>query len=229
MATPVHYVAEMSSVRLPQGGILSLTQAGADTLALDFNRVWNGSGVRLAAGRSAQPYCIFDQALRVTTRDPQDVLGRHIEGYLPTGADAPRLRQLMSEIEMWLFEHSANGTRAELKLPPISGFWLWGGGAPLSSLPAVQGSIVGDDIFFNALRAVANEKSDGGVIIAAQAPGSDGWNAVELGWLKDAVAQLRAGRISRLEVSAGDRCFSLSARAMRRIWRRSKPWWEMFA
>jgi hypothetical protein len=228
MATPVHYVAEMTSVRLPQGGILSLAQEGAETLAADFNRVWAGSGVRLAAGRSARLYCFFDQALHVTTRDPQDVLDRHIEEYLPTGADAPRLRQLMSEIEMWLFEHGANSARTELKLPPINGLWLWGGGAPLSSLPKVQGSIVGEDLFFNALRA-ANEKSAGGVIIAAQAPGSDGWNATESGWLKDAAAQLRAGRISRLEISAGDRCLSLSARALWRFWRNAKPWWECFA
>jgi hypothetical protein len=228
-ATPVHYVAEMASVRLPHGGILSLTPAGAESFALDFNRVWNGSGIRLSMGRSAQLYCIFDQALDVTTRDPQDVLGRHIEEYLPTGTNAPRLRRLMSEIEMWLFEHGANSARTELKLPPINGFWLWGGGAPLSSLPKVQGSIVGDDVFFNALRAAGNEKLDSGVIIAAQPAGSDEWNATASGWLKDAAARLRAGRISRLEISAGDRCFTLSARAMRRFWRRSKPWWELFA
>jgi hypothetical protein len=228
MATPVHYVAEMISVRLPQGGILSLAQADAETLALDFNRVWVGSGIRLEVGRSAKLHCIFDRTLHVTTRDPQDVLERRIEEYLPAGLDAPRLRQLMSEIEMWLFEHDANSTRTALKLPPINGLWLWGGGTPLSSLPKVQGSIRGDDVFFNALRAVGNEKSDSGIIIAAHAPGSDGWNATEAGWLKDAAAQMRAGRISRLEISAGDRCFSVSARAMRRFWRSSKPWWENF-
>jgi hypothetical protein len=226
LATPVHYVAEMTSVRMPQDGILSLQRADAEALALDFNRVWNGSGICLVAGGSARLYCIFDQTLNVATRDPQDVLDRYIEEYLPAGADAPRLRQLMSEIEMWSFEHGVNAARADAGLSRMSGLWLWGGGAPLASLPKVQGWAAGDDLFFNAFQG---EKTDSGVIVAAQAPGDDGWADVESRWLKPAVAQLRAGRLSWLELSAGDRCVTLPARAVRRFWRRSKPWWEFFA
>jgi hypothetical protein len=228
LATPVHYVAEMTSVRLSEDGILSMKPAAAATLAADFNRVWNGSGVRLLAGKSSSLYCIFDQLLNVTTRDPQDMLDRHIEEYLPTGADAPRLRQLMSELEMWLFEHGENSARAAAGLPRISGLWLWGGGAPLASLPSVQGWAAGDDVYFSALSAQRSETSDSGVIVAAATPGSDEWHDIESRWLKPAAAQLRAGRLSRLEISAGDRCFSLTARAIRRFWRRSKPWWESF-
>ncbi|HMH88017.1 MAG TPA: hypothetical protein VK523_05215 [Steroidobacteraceae bacterium] len=226
LATPVHYVADMTSVRMPQGGILSLMQADAETLALDFNRVWNGSGIRLAAGASARLYGIFDQTLNVTTRDPEDVLERHIEEYLPAGADAPRLRQLMSEIEMWLFEHEVNSTRAHAGAPRVSGLWLWGGGAPLASLPRVQGWAAGDDVFFSAFKG---EESGSGVIVASQAPGEGGWRDMESRWLEPAVAQLRAGRLSRLDLSAGERCVTLSARAVRRFWRRRKPWWEFFA
>jgi hypothetical protein len=228
LATPVHYVAEMTSVRLSEDGILSMQPAAAATLAADFNRVWNGSGVRLLAGKSSSLYCIFDQLLNVTTRDPQDMLDRHIEEHLPTGADAPRLRQLMSELEMWLFEHGENSARAAAGLPRISGLWLWGGGAPLASLPSVQGWAAGDDVYFSALSAQRSETSDSGVIVAAATPGSDEWHDIESRWLKPAAAQLRAGRLSRLEISAGDRCFSLTARAIRRFWRRSKPWWESF-
>jgi hypothetical protein len=228
LATPVHYVAEMTSVRLSEDGILSMQPAAAATLAADFNRVWNGSGVRLLAGKSSSLYCIFDQLLNVTTRDPQDMLDRHIEEHLPTGADAPRLRQLMSELEMWLFEHGENSARAAAGLPRISGLWLWGGGAPLASPPSVQGWAAGDDVYFSALSAQRSETSDSGVIVAAATPGSDEWHDIESRWLKPAAAQLRAGRLSRLEISAGDRCFSLTARAIRRFWRRSKPWWESF-
>ena len=228
LATPVHYVAEMTSVRLSEDGILSMKPAAAAALAADFNRVWNGSGVRLLAGKSSSLYCIFDQLLNVTTRDPQDVLDRHIEEYLPAGADAPRLRQLMSELEMWLFEHGENSARGSSNLPRISGLWLWGGGAPLASLPRVQGWAAGDDVYFSALSAQRSETSDSGVIVAAATPGSDEWHDIESRWLKPAAAQLRAGRLSRLEISAGDRCFSLTARAIRRFWRRSKPWWESF-
>jgi hypothetical protein len=235
LATPVHYVAEMTSVRLSGGGILSMTPVAAATLAADFNQVWNGSGVRMMAGGSAHLYCIFDQTLNVTTRDPQDVLDRHIEQYLPAGADAPRLRQLMSELEMWLFEHEGNSARATSSLPRISGLWLWGGGAPLASLPKVPGWAAGEDAFFGAFSAVSSGATadtgatpDSGVIVTSETPGGGGWDDLESRWLKPAAARLRAGRLSRLEISAGDRCFSLTARAIRRFWRRSKPWWESF-
>jgi hypothetical protein len=279
LATPVHYVAEMTNVRLSQNGILSIEGAAAETLALDFNHVWNGSGIRLIAGGSARLYCIFDQMLNATTRDPQEVLDRHIEEFLPAGPDAPRLRQLMSELEMWLFEHATNNARARLDLPRMNGLWLWGGGAPLASLPRLQGWVAGDDLFFNALRGQRSDsgeqsggdekpggrgksdsgeqsgggekpggcgKSDSGEtsesgetsgrratsysgVIIAQTPGDEGWDDMESRWIKPAVAQLRAGRVSRLEISAADRSFTLTARSMRRFWRRSKPWWESFA
>src|ERR1700678_3402810 len=235
VATPVHYVAEMSSVRLSQDGMLSLTRAGADSLAADFNRVWKGSGIHMTAGRSAQLFCSFDREMQVMTRDPEDVLGRHIEEFLPAGADSGRLRQLISETEMWLFEHDANRARTRLGAPVVNGLWFWGGGAPIASLPNLQGWAAGDDLFFNAFsgrtgaeRVPRDEKFPSGVVAAACAPGSESWQALESRWLRPALIELRAGRIERLQLSAADRSFTLTARGLRRIWRRRKPWWESF-
>jgi hypothetical protein len=227
VATPVHYIAEMSNVRLPLDGMLALSMASAETLAADFNRVWQGSGISLTAARSAQLLCTFQQALTVSTRDPQDVLGLHIEEFLPTGADSKRLRQLISETEMWLFEHPANQARRELRQPAVNGLWFWGGGAPLSSLPTMQGWTAGDDVFFNAIGRSRDEHLVNGVIAAGSGPSSSGWHQAE-SWLRAAAEQLRAGRISRLQISAEDRCFTVTARGLKRFWRRNKPWWEFF-
>ena len=238
VATPVHYTAEMTSVRLPPDGMLALNAAEAETLAANFNLVWKGSGIRMTAAgsppassapeRSAQLFCIFDRAVEVVTRDPEEVLGRHIEEFLPTGADSARLRQLISETEMWLFEHAANRARGQSGLPSINGLWFWGGGAPIASLPAVQGWSAGDDLFFNAFGVPRDEKFPSGVVAVTSIPGSDRWPEIESRWLRPAIAQLRAGRIARLQISAADRCFTLTARALRRFWRRTKPWWESF-
>jgi hypothetical protein len=235
VATPVHYVAEMTSVRLSQDGMLTPTAAAADTLAADFNRVWKGSGIQMTATRSAQLFCAFDREMQVATRDPEDVLGRHIEEFLPAGADAARLQQLISETEMWLYEHEANCARRELGLPAINGLWFWGGGTPIASLPDLQGWAAGDDLFFDAFsartdaaRAAAREKHPSGVVATGCVPGSEAWQALESRWLHPAVDALRAGRIQQLQLSAADRCFILTARGLRRIWRRRKPWWESF-
>ena len=230
VATPVHYLAEMSNVRLAGDGILSLRQSEADTLAAEFNRVWQGDGIRLLAGSRAGLFCITDQPLQVSTHDPQGVLGQHIELYLPSGEHAPRLRQLMSEIEMWLFEHGVNRARVAAGAPAINGLWLWGAGPALQSLPQVTGWAAGDDLLFNSFAARRGPQHTGsGVVASAAEPGTDEWRAVESQWLDGSLADLRAGRIGRLYLSAGKRCFSLSRGGAHRFWRRGRPWWESFA
>jgi hypothetical protein len=134
---------------------------------------------------------------------------------------------LISETEMWLFEHPANQARRELNLPAVNGLWFWGGGAPLTTLPKVQGWTAGDDVFFNAVGAPRDAHIASGVIAAGSGPGSSGWHQAE-SWLKAAAEQLRAGRISQLQISAEDRCFTATARGLKRFWRRRKPWWEWF-
>ncbi len=244
VATPVHYLVEMSNVRLSVDGILSLRQAEAGALADEFNRVWHGAGIRLLAGSRADLFCIVDQPLPVSTHDPEDVLGRHIERYLPTGEHAPRLRRLMSEIEMWLFDHAVNRARLAARapaagapaagtpaagMPVVSGLWLWGAGPVLASLPQVSGWTAGDDLLFNAFAAQRGPQPGiSGVAASPAEPGTEQWREVE-SWLEGSLADLRARRIGRLALSAGERCFSLSSSGTRRFWRRGRPWWESFA
>jgi hypothetical protein len=193
--------------------------------------VWKDAGVRLLAGRHAALFCVTDAALHASTHDPQDVLDRHIENFLPSGGGAPRLRGLMSEIEMWLFEHPVNIVRSAAGAPVVNGLWLWGGGPALSSLPPVQGWTAGDDAFFAAIspRHDSTRGSAAGVVVTAATPGTTEWHHVESTWLENSFRDLAAGRIARLVLSAGDRCVSVSSRGSRRFWRRSRPWWESFS
>jgi hypothetical protein len=221
LATPVHYVADMSSVRLPADGILSLSQAEADVLAVDFNCVWQDAGIRLLAGRRAL-YCAVDQALDATTHDPEGVLDQRIDNHLPTGSDGPRLRRLMSEIEMWLFDHAVNRSRTSDAAAVVNGLWLWGGGPALASLPPVEGWTAGDDPFFSAFPALPESSSDSasGVVVTAD---------MQSKRLERSLADLRSGRIKRLDLSAGGRCFSVGTGWNWRPWRRHRPWWEYFS
>jgi hypothetical protein len=183
----------------------------------------------------------------VATRDPEDVLDQHIENYLPAGPDAPRLRRLMSEVEMWLFEHAVNRTRLADAAPAVNGLWLWGGGPALASLPPVEGWTAGADPFFTAFGArperggrtlqrtpqepagaAGTSRAASGVVVIDAEPGTDAWRDAESRWLERSFADLRAGRIARLDLSAGDRCFSVRGRWNWRPWRRRKAWWEFF-
>jgi len=225
LATPVHYLAELSNVRFAGDGMLILDAHEAAALAQDFNRLWSGADVHLWAV-STRLFCGFDAPLEVMTQDPELARGRHLQGFLPAGRDAARLRRLMSEIEMWLFDHAVNQSRRRDSHLPISGLWLWGGGAPLGALPVVHGGAAGDDLLAEAFPAAGDRVAD--VMVAEAVPGGGAWKELESRWLEPTLADLRRGRITRLELSAGETRFALSARWRRRFWRRAKPWWEHF-
>ncbi len=245
LATPVHYEAAMTSVHLAPQGILRFEAAQAAQLAADFNRRFAGGGQRLIAGGGAL-IMVFDRALVADTHDPQEALGLDIGPFQAVGADANGLRRLGSEIEMWLFDHALNRPGATGGSPPVSGLWLWGGGAVVQRLPAIDGWTAGDDALFGAwpaaataaraaathavaLHTTAGHGSRSGVVVLSSPPGTDGWPAAEAHWLWPPAAELAAGRLRCLSLSAGRRCHAVDARFKWRLWRRPRPWWEYFA
>ncbi len=239
LATPVHYVAEMTTVRM---GALptALTPDEAQAMAADFNRIWNDGSVRLLASPAGQLLCLFTHALVTSTRDPAEAGGEPIDRYLASGVDARELRLLMSEIEMWLFDAPLNRARRAHGAPEISGLWLWGGGAPLPAawsgrpMAEICSWSSGGDVCFDALAAAvgvpaAQTAGRSGVLVIDGVPQSAAWREFEAGWLPQLLAGLQAGPSPELNLSAGARRFSISARWRRRFWRRPRPWWELFA
>ena len=229
MATPVHMLAGMTSVSLAADGILELEPAEADALAADFNRVFDGGGVKLERGRDTLLLCRFDAPLHATTSAPEEAAGHDIWVYLPRGEDAPRLKRLASEIEMWLFDHAVNRRRRESERRVITGLWLWGEGAADAEPPVVHGWTAGDDPLFGSFARAASYPgaSTSGVVTVPDWPGTPIWRAVEERWLAPALADLSAGRLQSIALSAQRRCVRLNARALRRFWRRTRPWWEI--
>jgi hypothetical protein len=231
MATPVHFSAGMSTVTLQDGGILWLDPGDAPALAEDFNRVFEGESARLVVAGSDVLVAVFDTALEVDTRDPEALLGRDVYFGQPSGTDGPRLRRLMSEIELWLFDHAVNRSRTARGLQPVTGLWLWGGGSTSVQVPPIAGWTAGRDPLFAAFGAedVWPGGAGPGVIVSDAEPGSAQWKAVEHDWLEPAAKALGAGVVAQLVLSASDRSFSLGRGPHLKFWRRPKPWWRSFA
>jgi hypothetical protein len=232
LATPVHLIAGMSNVHLPIDGILEIDCAEADTLAADFNRSFGGGGTRLERGLGSALLCGFDAPIAAETTPPAEALGGDVWAHQPRGGGSAELRRLATEIEMWLFDHAVNAARRARGAPVISALWLWGGGAGNTPLPRVTGWTAGDDALFSAFNpqshypAAAADRS--GVVVLPAWPGTSAWAENEQRWLNPALADLGAGRLSRIEISAAASSFSVSARGLRRFWRRSEPWWKSF-
>jgi hypothetical protein len=230
VATPVYLSAGMRSVTMAADGILELAPGEAAALSADFNRVFAGAGVRLSVGRGELLFCLFDDRIEAATRDPEEVAGKDVFGFQPTGPDGARLRRLMSEMEMWLFDHAVNRGRVAQERQPVTGLWLWGGGPTGEALPPVRGWCAGQDPFFAAFGSEHEypRAAGGGVVVCAEQPGSNEWLDVERRWLVPAVAALRSGRLKRLDLSAADRRFSVGKGPYLRFWRRPRPWWESY-
>jgi hypothetical protein len=230
IATPVHLSAGMRSVTMAADGILNLAPGEAAALTADFNRVFGGAGVRLSVGRGALLSCLFDDRIEAATRDPEEVAGNDVFGFQPTGRDGARLRRLMSEMEMWLFDHAVNRARSSQERQPVTGLWLWGGGPTGEALPPVRGWCAGQDPLFAAFGSEHEypRAAGGGVVVCAEQPGSNEWLDVERRWLVPAITALGSGRLKRLDLSAADRRFSVGKGSNLRFWRRPRPWWESY-
>ena len=235
LATPVHLVAGMSSVQLPADGVLDIDASEADRLCADFNHAFAGGGVRLARGRGSTLLCVLDAPLSVETASPDEALGGDVWAHLPRGADAAALRRLASEIEMWLFDHAVNAARRARGVPAISALWLWGGGALDAPVGPIEGWTAGDDALFSAFDPLPHYPRQAGaglaipgVVVLSAWPGTAAWRDSERAWLDPAVEDLKAGRLRRIEISAGAASHSVSARGLARFWRRSRPWWQSF-
>jgi hypothetical protein len=59
-------------------------------------------------------------------------------------------------------------------------------------------------------------------------PDTPEWTDMQARWLAPTLEDLSGGRLERLELSAGERRYTISAQWRRRFWRRAKPWWEYF-
>jgi hypothetical protein len=254
LATPVHLMAGLDTVRMHPAGLLELDSGEQAALVADFAHVFAGSGHSLHATGRRDLLLAGGAALApgsVCSHDPGKWLGTDPRSGFPAGAGAPALRRLGAEMEMWLHEHPVNRARAARGLLQANALWLWGGGAPaVTGAPAAAAqrpigplSIAwAEDLFVDGLARLC------GLAIASGAqrwpaaprdalavcdlgarPDAGSLLALEREWLAPAFEQWRRGAAHSATLLAGDRAITLQgARWRAMVWRmrRSRPWWE---
>ena len=160
IGTPVHFIAGLSSVHLDARGLLQLESGIRHTLATEFNSTFAESGFSLEALSSAGFLVRGPQIADMSANDPARILGASISEALPPAADAPALRRLGAEIEMWLHDHEVNRERVARGDLPVSALWLWGGGPARESVSArfeaeSQATQTADTVPASAIRGAA--------------------------------------------------------------------------
>jgi hypothetical protein len=158
LATPVHFVAGLSSVHLDARGLLQVELDVRQAMAEEFNALFAESGYRLEPLHSAGFLLLSPTVATPPTVDPARVLGASISEALPAAAEAPALRRLSAEIEMWLHEHPVNQRRVKRGRLPITALWFWGGGVARPGLgfePQLTGAQEQDTVPASTVRGAA--------------------------------------------------------------------------
>ncbi len=147
-ATPLHLFAGLDSVHLHPAGLLELSAAEQQLLAADFARVFAGAPWVLST-IGERELLLTGPPLRASASEPEELLARTADACMARGADAPALKRLASEIELWLHQHPLNRERSSRGALPVTALWLWGGGdaepaamveAAMSRAPRVYGA-----------------------------------------------------------------------------------------
>jgi hypothetical protein len=245
LATPVALEARLDHVRMVDRGLLRLDGDERAAWCAEFNRVFGPNCTLHEGGERA----FFLSGLKgsTTIADPARLLGDEIGPALPK-ADAPEIRRLWTEIEMWLHGTALNDARARAGKRPISALWLWGRNTDSRGSRGIEArdvELYGGDPLICALSRAREWRPRGVPKAMAQVDGTrehviaefavltghaqESLAAMDANWFEAARQALRRGELSVLDIVANDRCFRITPRSHWRFWRRRESWLETLA
>ena len=245
LATPVALEARLDHVRMADRGLLHLDPGERAAWCAEFNRVFGPQYSLHDDGERAFILGGLPGGTKVI--DPARLLGAEIGPALPN-ADAPELRRLWAEIEMWLHGAALNDARERARKRRVSALWLWGRD---SDARGSRGSdnrdveLYGGDPLIGALSRMRQARLRGAPKALAQVEGVRAHVVAEFAaltgdpqealaeldehWFAAARHALDQGSLSLLEIVVNDRCFRITPSARLRFWRRRRGWLETLA
>ena len=143
-ADPVHLRLQRDQlVLLPD---IEITADEAAQMCASLNLHFAGQGMEFFAPHPQRWYMKLDRLPDIETVPLSQAVGRNVHGLLPKGAEAMRWHRIFNEIQMLLFNQSANETREARGELPVNSVWLWGGGATNEPLQTTYESVSSDDV-----------------------------------------------------------------------------------
>jgi hypothetical protein len=244
IATPVHLEARLDHARLVDGGLIRLDEAERARWCEEFGRVFGPTYTLRECGERAFVLTGLGP-VEVGTADPARLLGAEIGPALP-GAEAPELRRLWTEIEMWLHGSQSNEARERSRRRRITALWLWGNEhGPRSELklsptdtaflgedPIIRGLACGEgqEIKASSFSELPVRQAQAFVEFAPLTGGEpESLPELEKNWFAPARRALGDGRLEYVQVIANDRLFTVRPRAGLKFWRPRHGWLESLA
>ncbi|HEX5340830.1 MAG TPA: hypothetical protein VFX47_08105 [Gammaproteobacteria bacterium] len=239
-ADPVHLAADRDQLVMLPLPTLDVQAEEAQALAGTFNRLYADDGFRIEMRLPSRWYLRVPENMNCVTHDPARVAGGPVFDFMPSGVDAPRLKQLMNEMQMLFHEHPVNQAREAAGKPVINTAWLWGGGSlpqkttqgsqrVLTDMPLVRGLALftGSQAaeWPGSLEAVMAAQSG---LLALQVEDVMAAAKIETQVVRPLLTGLRRGDMQTLDIyPGGPTIYRLTRAALYRFWRRRRALAEL--
>jgi hypothetical protein len=142
---PIHIDVARDHLLIGRSADAALTEAEADALAAEADAELREHGALLKRLRRDAWFVQTERAWQLDTVPLPCARGQSLDACLPTGADAPLWRRILTAIQVRWHDHPVNQAREARGEQPVNGVWLHGGGAwaPLPRAPFA--TIASDD------------------------------------------------------------------------------------
>lgn len=248
-ADPVHLHASANGLILTDAGELRLTPQDASALVAELMEIFTADGWLFKAAHAERWYLRPLTPPTIQTHALPDVIGRDIHPFLPYGKDAKAWHTIMNEIQILLHTSGVNQVREARGELPINSLWFWGAGrlphigrndwaqvwsdeplglglARLAGIPGAKTPATAADWLAAAERAgehlMVFDQGRRAVVHGDAAAWSDNLQAINDRWIEPALPALKQGRLARLVLQTDEARFTLTARGLRRWWRRRR-------
>lgn len=136
--TPCHWAIHSDHVYMDDPLALALTPHDADSLFRDMQPYFAEDGITLHArnaGLGHSHWLAYGRVFaNLATASLDRVSGQVVDPWMPRQPQAQGLRRLQNEMQMLLYTHPVNDSRARFHLPAVNAFWVSGTGAlPLTA------------------------------------------------------------------------------------------------
>lgn len=128
-ADPVHLQPNRDQLVLFDVDITQFNDDEYDLLAKEFCAECRGDDWKIIIPNRNRWYLEFQVPLQVRTSPVDEVVGKSIDNYLPSGVDAQKIRTIFNEAQMIMHSIMALPTlQGQVDSLLINSLWFWGGG-----------------------------------------------------------------------------------------------------
>jgi hypothetical protein len=136
LLTLCHLQAQSDHVAMREPDELALDALECEALVQAMRPYFLEDGLRLYPQRPGQ-WLVCGEPLRdLPTASLERVRGQAVDPWMPQGERARPLRRLQNEMQMLLYTHPVNDSRAARGQTPVNAFWLCGTGSLPPNIPS---------------------------------------------------------------------------------------------